>query len=66
MYFLAGAHDYTCLYGLQREYYAKIQAPVKGFYTFEDSAHSPVFEEPRRALTILSRDVLAGDTSLAD
>lgn len=66
VYFLAGAHDYTCLYALQREYYAEIQAPVKGFYTFEDSAHSPVFEEPGKALTIVSRDVLAGTTSLSD
>lgn len=66
VYFLAGAHDYTCLYELQQEYYASIQAPVKGFYTFEESAHSPVFEEPEKALSILSRDALAGTTSLAD
>ena len=31
---------------LSKAYLEKLQAPVKGFYTFENSAHSPLFEEP--------------------
>ena len=66
IYFLAGRHDYTCYYGLQREYFEAVEAPVKAFYTFEDSAHSPLFEEPERARQILTTDVLTESTSLAD
>jgi len=39
---------------------------VKGFYLFEDSAHSPLFEEPARARQILLSDVLGGTAALAD
>jgi hypothetical protein len=41
-------------------------APVKGFYTFEQSAHSPMFEEPGKMRRILREDVLAGTNHLAD
>lgn len=65
-YFLSGIHDYTCNYGLSKEYLRRLTAPVKGFYTFERSAHSPHFEEPEKVRTIMQRDVLAGTNSLAD
>jgi len=38
---------------------------VKGFYVFENSAHSPIFEEPELAIRILLEDVLTGRTDLA-
>lgn len=66
IYFLAGAYDYTCAYSLQQDYYEYIQAPVKGFYTFKDSAHSPLFEEREKALEILLTDVLNGQTTRID
>jgi pimeloyl-ACP methyl ester carboxylesterase len=66
VYFCQGKHDYTCSYDLAREYFAKLRAPVKGFYTFERSAHSPAFEEPGRFRMILREDVLSGQTRLAD
>jgi pimeloyl-ACP methyl ester carboxylesterase len=66
VYFLHGLYDYTCAYPLAREYFEKLEAPVKGFYTFEQSAHSPMFEEPEKVLTILRDDVLAGMHNLAD
>ncbi len=66
IYFLAGKYDYTCCYSLQKEYYEQIQAPVKGFYTFENSAHSPLFEEPQRGLEILNSDVKNGTIRLSD
>lgn len=53
IYFLSGKYDYTCCYSLQKEYYAQLHAPVKEFYTFEHSAHSPLFEETGKGIEIL-------------
>lgn len=53
IYFFAGQYDYTCCYALQKEYYEQINAPQKEFYTFENSAHSPLFEEPEKAMELL-------------
>lgn len=66
VYFFVGQHDYTTGYGLARDYFQKIKAPLKGFYTFNSSAHSPLFEEPQRARKILREDVLALKNSMAD
>lgn len=66
VYFVHGSHDYTVSYTLARTYFDALSAPVKGFYTLEQSAHSPMFEEPERMLQILRKDVLRGTTSLAD
>lgn len=53
VYFLAGKYDYTCCYELQKEYFDFLEAPEKYFYTFENSAHSPLFEEPEKAEEII-------------
>jgi pimeloyl-ACP methyl ester carboxylesterase len=66
VYFLHGAFDYTCAYTEARAYFERLQAPVKGFYTFARSAHSPMFEEPEKTLKILRADVLVSARSLAD
>ncbi len=66
VYFLSGIYDYTVNYNLTKDYFEKLQAPLKGFYTFEQSAHSPMFEEPGKMQRILREDVLAGANSLAD
>lgn len=65
-YFLSGTYDYTVSYQLAESYYKKLQAPVKGFYLFQNSAHSPMFEEPDKFINIMRKDVLAGKTSLSD
>jgi pimeloyl-ACP methyl ester carboxylesterase len=65
-YFVQGRYDYTTNYALARRYFESLDAPVKGFYTFENSAHSPAFEEPDRMLRVLREDVLSGATRLAD
>jgi len=65
-YFFGGIYDYTCSYTLAKDYLEKLQAPMKGFYTLEQSAHSPLFEEPEKMLRILLEDVLAGTNNLAD
>lgn len=66
VYFFGGIYDYTCNYTLAKDYFEKIHAPVKGFYTFEQSAHSPIFEEPEKVQKILQEDVLQGTNTLAD
>ncbi len=66
VYFFGGIYDYTVSYPEAKSYFEKLKAPVKGFYTFEQSAHSPIFEEPEKTLKILQEDVLAGTNSLAD
>jgi pimeloyl-ACP methyl ester carboxylesterase len=66
VYFLEGAYDCSCAADLARDYFHELNAPMKGFYVFGDSAHSPVLEEPEAAHRILQGDVLAGTNALAD
>lgn len=66
VYFFHGRYDYTCSYDLAKAYFEMLAAPLKGFYTFEQSAHSPCFEEPEKMRQILRVDVLAGTNRLAD
>lgn len=66
VYFLHGAHDYTVSYALAKAYFERLDAPLKGFYTFTESAHSPLFEEPKRMCEIMQADVLQGAKRLAD
>lgn len=65
VYFLHGIFDYTVAYPLTKDYFKMIQTPMKGFYTFEQSAHSPFVEEPEKMGHLL-KDVLAGGNNLAD
>ena len=55
IYFFAGKHDYTCCFDLQYEYYKQIESPIKEFYVFEHSAHSPIFEEPEDAAKLFEK-----------
>jgi pimeloyl-ACP methyl ester carboxylesterase len=66
VYFFHGIYDYTVSYSLAKDYFEKLRAPVKGFYTFEKSAHSPLFEEPDKMQRIMQEDVLRGLNNLAD
>jgi len=66
VYFFHGVYDYTVSYPLARSYYERLDAPVKGFYTFKQSAHSPLFEEPAKMREIMRADVLTGSKGLAD
>jgi pimeloyl-ACP methyl ester carboxylesterase len=53
VYITHGKYDYQVSYALSREYYDKIEAPDKMFYTFENSAHSPIMEEPEKFVQII-------------
>lgn len=66
IYFFSGIYDYTVSYALTKEYFERLDAPIKGFYTFEKSAHSPFLEEPEKVQRILLEDVLKEKNTLAD
>jgi pimeloyl-ACP methyl ester carboxylesterase len=66
VYFLHGVYDYTVSYPLAKSYFNLLEAPVKGFYTFKQSAHTPFFEEPEKMREILRADVLTGTNGMAD
>ena len=38
---------------LAREWFEKIEAPQKAFYTFEKSAHGTIMEEPEKFVQIV-------------
>jgi len=59
-------HSYLVGAAWFRTYFDKLKAPVKGFYTFEQSAHSPLFEEPEKMMQILKEDVLVGSNNMAN
>ena len=64
VYFFHGIYDYTVSYPLAKKYFEALHAPMKGFYTFEQSAHSPMFEEPQRVKEIFESDILKGKIML--
>lgn len=66
VYFFHGRYDYTVSYALAKAYFQTLEAPVKGFYTFEHSAHSPMFEESEQTQKIIREDVLKKKNILSD
>jgi proline iminopeptidase len=46
VYFRSGRYDHRSDSGLAQIYLSEIEAPKKAFVWFENSAHSPPFEEP--------------------
>ena len=53
VYVVQGKWDYQVSYALAREWLDAIEAPEKGFFTFDDSAHSPNTEEPEKFVRIV-------------
>jgi esterase/lipase len=45
VYIFQGIYDNQTPYPLAKEFYNQLKAPKKEFYTFENSAHSPIMEE---------------------
>jgi pimeloyl-ACP methyl ester carboxylesterase len=66
VYFLSGKYDLTVNIDLTREYCNYLDAPIKGFYIFENSAHAPLFEETERFREILVKDILQARNDFAD
>jgi pimeloyl-ACP methyl ester carboxylesterase len=65
-YFMSGGYDMTVNIDLSRAYAEQLQAPLKGYYLFRESAHCSMHEESDRFLQIMLEDVLAGTNALAD
>jgi pimeloyl-ACP methyl ester carboxylesterase len=47
VYFLSGKYDLTVNIDLTRQYCNYLDAPLKGFYTFDNSAHAPLLKNPK-------------------
>ncbi|GAB3255719.1 alpha/beta hydrolase [Larkinella harenae] len=50
-----GVHDYQTPYAVAQRYFNQLKAPQKRLFTFVNSAHSPIFEEPERFMNCLLR-----------
>lgn len=46
VYLLLGHHDMNCVYTLAEKWFDRLEAPIKKLIWFENSAHSPQWEEP--------------------
>lgn len=57
-YVLQGTADLQTSYPLALQYYEQINAPVRQFHAFTESAHVPLFEEPEKFNDIL-RSIVA-------
>jgi proline iminopeptidase len=57
MFLFEGRHDYNASSEVAHEWFEKVEAPVKQFVWFEDSAHMPMTEEPAKFLVSLVRFV---------
>ena len=58
VFIVAGRYDRNTDADLAHEYFEKIEAPSKQFRWFEQSAHSPPFEEPAAFNAFMINDVL--------
>ncbi|MCL2289738.1 MAG: alpha/beta hydrolase [Bacteroidetes bacterium] len=53
VYIAQGKYDYQVSYALARDWFDKIEAPGKAFFTFENSAHGTIMEEPEKFVQIM-------------
>jgi pimeloyl-ACP methyl ester carboxylesterase len=51
---MAGKYDYQTTYNQAKIYYEALEAPKKAFYSFENSAHSPMYDEPEYFMKIIN------------
>jgi len=58
IYIFQGLHDHQTSYRISKEYFEHLKAPVKKFYTFNNSAHSPHIEEYNEFEKIVKADML--------
>lgn len=57
VFFILGRYDGYIMPDLAEAYMAEISAPDRQLYWFEDSAHSPPFEEPEKFNALLRDDI---------
>jgi pimeloyl-ACP methyl ester carboxylesterase len=59
VYFATGRYDQTCPSSISRRYFEALKAPRKQWRWFEESAHSPIFEESKAFTAFMVDTVLA-------
>ena len=57
VYFLNGYYDYTCPTPMVETFYQSILAPDKDIYIFQNSAHSPLWEENDAVLKVMCEKI---------
>jgi pimeloyl-ACP methyl ester carboxylesterase len=53
VYITQGKYDYQVSHALAHEWLDKIEAPQKAFFTFENSSHGTILEEPEKFVQII-------------
>jgi len=59
VYMIKGRYDLNAVNPLTEEYFALLQAPHKELIWFEDSAHTPLWDEPAHFVDVMVNTVLA-------
>jgi pimeloyl-ACP methyl ester carboxylesterase len=57
VYIFQGVYDYQTPYAVAKHFYEQLKAPEKEFYTFSNSAHSPIMEEVDKFNSIVREKV---------
>ncbi|WP_339208733.1 alpha/beta hydrolase [Bacillus sp. FSL R5-0432] len=57
-YFLIGDHDMITPAAVSKPYVDQLKAPIKEWFTFKDSAHSPHIEEPDEFIRIIRKTAI--------
>jgi len=60
-YIFQGKYDYQTPWIVAKDFFDHLKAPHKEFYTFSNSAHSPLFEEVEKFNYLLRNEVLIPD-----
>ncbi len=58
IFIFQGTNDYQTPYVLARQYFDKVKAPRKQFFSFTNTAHSPLYEHPETFHQLLLTHVL--------
>lgn len=63
VYILQGIHDYQTPHAIAKDFYDQLKAPEKEFFTFSNSAHSPLMEEVDKFNSIVREKTANGEQS---
>ncbi len=63
VYFIVGRWDVNAMTPLAEEYFKMLEAPHKELIWFEDSAHTPLWDEPDHFVDVMVNTVLAQTSS---
>lgn len=58
VYLAIGRYDYTCVHSIAERYFYMLKAPIKELIWFEQSGHSPCYEESEKFNRMMSEKVL--------